>query len=313
MKILSIEQARRARYLVAINMTTVTGLHSSASPSDFDAWQLAVQRHLSSLPDAQKAAFKIQQMPSLHEYQISPANHTADQYIRESQNLPAATLPFLLRPRRLRQLHRCNTSIWYFTACEKFAAHFQNLRDGPERDAYGSYCEMVYGLWNALHLTHLPIELDEHKIKETSTLLEAFIIYISSERCLRWVETAIMINYVGKWSKLLLNVETGLNIAKENTHSTILPAFQNYQNARMTFLADHTFLTADHRTGSILPQESRSHARRIPHVATSAKYTGDWSKVVGSASARGSQADSILWLTTSTYQTISTTNASFES
>lgn len=181
-------------------------------------------------------------MPSLHEYQISPAHHTADQYIRESQNLPATSLPLLLRPRRLRQLHRCNTSVWYFTACETSATHLQNLRDAPERDTYGSYFEMAYGLWNALHLTHLPIDLDEHETNEASTLLQELTIYISSELCLRWVETAIIINYVGKWSKLLLNVETGLDIAKENGDSRSIAAFQNYQNARMTFLADYAFV-----------------------------------------------------------------------
>ena len=185
---------------------------------------------------------QIEGMSSIHEYQISPAHHTADQYVRESQNMPAANLPLLLRPRRLRQLHRCTTSIWYFTACETSATHLQNLRDDPERDAYGSYFEMAYGLWNALHWNSLPLDLDEHEKLEASTLLQEVTEYISSERCLRWVETAIIINYVGKWSKLLLNAETGLEIAKGSGSLTSHPAFQIYQNARMRFLADYVFV-----------------------------------------------------------------------
>ena len=185
---------------------------------------------------------QIEGMPVIHGYQISPTHHTADQYIRESQKLPAVSLPLLLRPRRLRQLHRCNTSIWYFTVCEVSATHLVNLRNDPERGTYGSYFEMAYGLWNALHLIRLPVDLDKDEINEASTLLQDIITFISCEQCLRWVETAIIINYVGKWSKLLLNTETGLDIAKENVDLTSISAFQTYQKARLTFLADYAYI-----------------------------------------------------------------------
>ena len=185
---------------------------------------------------------QVEGVPSIYRYQISPAHHTADQYIRESQNLPAANLPLMLRPRRLRQLHRCATSIWYFTACETSATHLQNLRDDPERHYYGSYFEMAYGIWNALHLVHLPTDLDEPEITEATTLLREITSYITSEECLRWVETAIIINYVGKWSKLLLNAETGLVSARENRHLTSISAFQTFQDARMTFLSDYLYV-----------------------------------------------------------------------
>ena len=104
-------------------------------------------------------------------YQISPAHHTADQYIKESQNVPAASLPLLLRPRRLCQLYRGDTSIWYFTACGTSATHLQNFRDAPERLAYDSYFEMAYGLRNVLHLIGLPLDLDNDEIEEASTSL----------------------------------------------------------------------------------------------------------------------------------------------
>ena len=178
----------------------------------------------------------------MDDYRIRPAHHTADQYVRESRTLPAVDLPLMLRPRRLRQLHRCATSIWYFTACETSATHLQNLRDEPERTSYGSYFEMSYGIWNALHLVRLPTDLDEPEITEATTVLREVTNYICSEQCLRWVETAIIINYVGKWSKLLLNAETGLAIVKENGHLMSIPAFQTYQDARMTFLADYTYV-----------------------------------------------------------------------
>lgn len=185
---------------------------------------------------------QIEGIPTIREHQLIPAHHTADQYIRQSQTLPAVDLPLLLRPRRLRQLHRCATSIWYFTACETSATHLQDLREDPERYSYGSYFEMAYGLWNALHLDRLPMDLDDHEIKEASALLEELTNYLSSEQCLRWIETAIIINYVGKWSKLLHNAETGLNIANNNRDLTSIPAFQNYRKARMIFLTDYVYV-----------------------------------------------------------------------
>lgn len=122
------------------------------------------------------------------------------------------------------------------------ATHLVNLRDNPEKGAYGSYFEMAHGLWNALHLTRLPVDLDEDEVVKASTLLHDIITFITSKQCLRWVETAIIINYVGKWSKLLLNAELGLSIAKEDVDLTSISAFQTYQKARLTFLADYVYV-----------------------------------------------------------------------
>ena len=178
----------------------------------------------------------------MDDFQISPVHHTADQYIKESQNLPAVDLPLILRPRRLRNLHRCATSIWYFTSCETSATHLQHLRDETERHSYGSYFGMAYGIWNALHLDRLPTDLDEAEVMEATALFQEIADYISSEKCLRWIETAIIINYVGKWSKLLLNAETGLNIAIKNSDLTGIAAFQTYQAARTRFMTDFLYV-----------------------------------------------------------------------
>ena len=98
-----------------------------------------------------------------------------------------------------------------------------------------------------MHFIGLPLDLDNDEIEEASALLQGLTSYLSSERCLRRVETAIIIDYVGKRRKILLNVETGLDTAKEIGDLTGLPAFGIYQNARMTFLADYLF--ALHSTG----------------------------------------------------------------
>ena len=54
---------------------------------------------------------------------IKSIHHTADQYIKASQDLDAAELPMVLRPRRLRKLYRGVTSIWYFTECKTSESH----------------------------------------------------------------------------------------------------------------------------------------------------------------------------------------------
>jgi len=89
---------------------------------------------------------------SLHDYEVASTHHTADQYIRESQTLPAAGLPLVLRPRRLRQLHRGSTCVWFFTACEISAQELGQYRVEPYAHTYGAYFEMLYGLWTALEL-----------------------------------------------------------------------------------------------------------------------------------------------------------------
>ena len=52
------------------------------------------------------------------DFEITTFHYTADQYIKESQNLPIATLPKVLLSRRLHQLHGGVTAIWYFTSCQ---------------------------------------------------------------------------------------------------------------------------------------------------------------------------------------------------
>ena len=98
-----------------------------------------------------------------------------------------------------------------------------------------------------MHFTGLPLDLDNVEIEEALTLLQGLTSYFSSERCLRWVETAIIIDYVGKRRKSLLNVETGLDTVKEIGDLTGLPAFGIHESAWMSFLADYLF--ALHSTG----------------------------------------------------------------
>lgn len=134
---------------------------------------------------------------SLHDYEITSIHHTADQYIKERENLPGASLPMVLRPRRLRHLHRGTTAAWYFTTCEAFKESLNRWRDNPYSTTYGSYYELAYALWDVLRLTCLPADLDAQEATEATNLLHELIIYLDprSENCLWWVENAMIINY----------------------------------------------------------------------------------------------------------------------
>ena len=137
---------------------------------------------------------------------------------------------------------------------------------------------------HALYLGCLPLDLDEHDITEASTLLHELSNYLSSEQCLRWVETAVIINYVAKWSQLLSNAETCLAIPKEKHYLTNIPAFQTYQDARTTFLTDYTYLrTACQRTRPLFPEdfvwyeaEPLLYAGWIPDSATGGQIAENW-------------------------------------
>ena len=142
-----------------------------------------------------------------HDYEITSTHHAADQYIRESQDFPTKALPSILRPRKLRQLHRAVTGIWYFTECKVSEERLNWFRAKPFNSTYGSPFEMSYGIWGALRLISLPLDLDAEEITTAINLMQEVTSYLdpNSDHCLRWIETAIIINYAGRWRHLLEN------------------------------------------------------------------------------------------------------------
>ena len=181
---------------------------------------------------------------SVHDYEINFIHHTADQYIRECKDLSAVDLPLTLKPRRLRQLHRGSAAVWYFTVCNTSELNLKVLRDVPYATIYKSYFEMAYGLWGALWLQCLPADLDGPETVEATILLREINDFISpqSDLCLRWVESAIIINYAGKWSQLLENAEEGLVLANTLGGIIAIPIFEIYRQRRMTFFKDYVYV-----------------------------------------------------------------------
>lgn len=179
-----------------------------------------------------------------HDYEITAIHHTVDQYIQESQHLPAIKLPLVLKPRRLRQLHRGATAAWFYTACEVSAKDLAGYRDNPYGDAYGSYFEMAYGLWGALQFTDLPTDLDTDEMTEAIALMGEMTDFVDSKTgtCLRWIESAIIINYAGKWSQLLENAERGLALMQRHHTMSRHPCLENYRLVREVFFIDYVYV-----------------------------------------------------------------------
>ncbi len=178
-------------------------------------------------------------------YKIEFVHHTADQYIKACQDLDAAELPVVLKPRRLRQLHRGVTAIWYFTECKTSESHlYISPDDIGDLSTYGCYFEMSYGLQSALTLERLPSDLDGKEQAEAESMLRVLTDFISedSEQCLRLVEGAIVINYAAGWEQLQDKAEEALETVLASKHSSKLPAFNLFQATRETYYRDYVYV-----------------------------------------------------------------------
>ncbi|OTB19248.1 hypothetical protein K445DRAFT_314130 [Daldinia sp. EC12] len=178
-------------------------------------------------------------------YELDFIHYTAAQYLSESNDLPYAQLPLTLRPRRLRHLHRAAVAMWYFTECKHSKELLINLRsnEGKPPRSLMRYFEMAYGLWNALHLVEFPDIQDSQEAVEAETLLQKLIEFISTPACLRWVESAMIINYKGKFPHLLWNATRAWEAGKHNENHHFGP-YQAFSQSRIHFFQNYAYVLA---------------------------------------------------------------------
>ncbi|OTA68754.1 hypothetical protein K449DRAFT_151671 [Hypoxylon sp. EC38] len=178
-------------------------------------------------------------------YELDFIHHTAAQYLSESTCLPAAELPLTLRPRRLRHLHRAAVAIWYFTECAQSEELLQELqvKEGSPTCSFICYFEMAYGLWNALYLSQFPDIQDIQEAREAEILLQKLTDFISTPACLRWIETAIIINYKGKFPHLLYNAVHAWKAASQVETHPFTP-YLTFSKARVHFFRNYAYVLA---------------------------------------------------------------------
>ncbi|XXH02413.1 hypothetical protein Hte_008788 [Hypoxylon texense] len=178
-------------------------------------------------------------------FEVDFIHHTAAQYLRESNDLPAAQLPLTLRPRRLRHLHRATVAIWYYTECVQSEILLKDLRknEGGYAHTMVNYFEMAYGLWNALTLAEFPEIHDPEEAREMELILRKLTDFITTPACLRWIESAILINYRGRFPHLLWNAVASWEAAKKVKHHQFAP-FVAFSKARVRFCHHYVFVLA---------------------------------------------------------------------
>jgi hypothetical protein len=175
-------------------------------------------------------------------FAVDLVHHTAGQYLQWSSDAPLDQVPAVLKLRRLRHLYRGITAAWYFAESPHFHAKLLRLRGPPPYDdEYSSYFEMAYGLWGSMQIIDLPRNLDAEEVLQTNNLCMQLTDFISSDRCLGWIEAAMIINYSNDWPQLLGNAEATLTLLSQQP-AVFSSAWEQYNRARRTFFRDFVYV-----------------------------------------------------------------------
>jgi nucleoside-triphosphatase THEP1 len=118
-------------------------------------------------------------------FEVDFVHHTAAQFVRQCSQEGALEVPKILKPQRMKELYRGNTSVWFFQQCPRATGLLKVLHDLPSQRRYaggrGEYFEMAYGLWDAFFLQTLPELLDSYEINEVSRLCETMANFLGTQ------------------------------------------------------------------------------------------------------------------------------------
>jgi hypothetical protein len=167
-------------------------------------------------------------------------HHTAAQFVRMCGKERGFEIPQILKPQQLKALYRGNTSVWFFEESPKSNSLLQELRSDPYTGT-AEYFEMAYGLWNTFFLEELPQSLDADEIIAASRLCDKLTEFLLFGRCLKWIEMAIIINYVFGHVELHENAVEALDAAYAGILSP-LPSFRRFSVARTQFFTDYAYV-----------------------------------------------------------------------
>lgn len=195
-------------------------------------------------------------------FSVEYVHQTVIQYLRWTVDALSADLPQSLRPRRLAALYRGVTATRYLSQSDDFKDNLQQLRERPRDGIFDNYLEMVYGLWGALNLPHLRWDLDAEENAKAATLCDQLTHFLTTDKCLGWIEAAIIINYAGQWVDLIENVENVLEVASDPLSSA--PAFHRFHCARQTLMTDFIYVLAQTWPQDDLPTQTLTRIDQIP-------------------------------------------------
>jgi hypothetical protein len=188
-------------------------------------------------------------------------HHSAKQYIVETSTSTSTDLPMVLQPRKFRFFHRAAVAIWYFTDCADSETHLTSLQADNSARWNQSYFDMSYGIWGALKLSELETQVRPEELAELTTLVQKLSDFVRSTKCLRWIETAIIINYSGGFYHLLANAEEALEgTLTADAHE--MPIGKDFQKARRRFLECYVYILQ--LTGWPVPWPTKLEKRTKP-------------------------------------------------
>lgn len=187
-------------------------------------------------------------------------HHTAAQFVRMCGEGRTFEIPQILKPQQLKSLYRGNTSVWFYEESLNSSMILERLQSTPSTEDTGEYFEMTYGLWNAFFLKELPPSLDADQVLAASRLCDKLTDFLISGRCLKWIETAIIINYSCGYTELLKNAMEALHASYAGISSPI-PSFRRFSLARTQFFTDYAYVIS--LTGPAGPWEEKPIS--VPH------------------------------------------------
>ena len=178
------------------------------------------------------------------DFELDYVHHSAKQYILESFTSPLNELPRVLRPRRFRHFHRAAVAMWYFSECSESEQYLNLLKTDLKKKRWNqSYFDMAYGIWGALKLSEFEAEPLPEEIPELTSIIRELCKFITSTRCLRWIETAIIVNYSAGYYHLLLNATDALKATATSSPNTKgMDIWNEYQETRFEFLSNFAYV-----------------------------------------------------------------------
>ena len=175
------------------------------------------------------------------EIEVEFVHNTAAQFVRMCGGERTFEIPRILKPQQLKALYRGITSVWYFEESPKSNLLLQDLRSNPLLRDTAEYFEMAYGLWNAFFLKALPSSLDADEIAAASRLCDKLSEFLLSGRCLKWIEMAIIINYVHGYVDLYDNAVEAFYAAQDGISSPLW-SFRRFSIARAQVFTDYMYV-----------------------------------------------------------------------
>ncbi len=161
---------------------------------------------------------------------------TARQYLQWVTDASPEEVPALLKPRRLQTLYRGKTATWYFAESASLKAKLDRLQDRPMSFELEVYLEMVGALWDCLKLESLRKDLNQDESRKANEIIELLTAFISTEKCLRWIEASIIVDFGWKSRRLTDNLIEAFSVAQNRVPEC--PALENYRAARLPFFKD---------------------------------------------------------------------------